>query len=95
MTPRDGITSLTDEQLERMLDRAAKRGAAEALKAVGLHDDNAGHDIREVRDLLTAWRATKQAAWNQFVKMLVAFIVLATAGGIAAMFWNYNGGNGK
>lgn len=95
MAPHDGITSLTDDQLEKMLDRAAKRGAAEALRAVGLHDDNAGHDIREVRDLLSAWRATKTAVWAQVIKMFVTLLVIATAGGIAAMIWNYNGGSSR
>lgn len=95
MTPQDGITSLTDDQLERMLDRAAKRGAAEALRAVGLQDDDAGSDIREVRDLLSAWRATKRAVWTQVIKMFVTLLVVATAGGLAAMIWNYNGGAGR
>lgn len=95
MSPQEGITSLTDDQLERMLDRAAKRGAAEALRAVGLHDENAGPDIREVRDLLSAWRATKRAVWTQVIKMFVTVLVVATAGGLAAMVWNYNGGSGR
>ena len=95
MAPQEGITTLTDDQLEKMLDRAAKRGAREALREVGLGDENASHEIREVRDLLTAWKATKQAVWTQVIKMFVTLLVIATAGGLAAMVWNYSGGNSK
>ena len=31
--------SISPEELEDMLDRAAKRGAKAALREVGLHDD--------------------------------------------------------
>ena len=91
MTPQDGITSLTDDQLERMLERSAKRGAAEALRAIGLSDESAGPDIREIRDLLSAWKATKRAVWTQVIKLFVTLMVVATAGGLAAMVLNYPG----
>ena len=94
MTANDGLTTLTDAQLEAMLDRAAKRGAREALREVGLGDEDAGSDIREVRGLLTAWRATKQAVWTQVVKMIVTLLLASMAAGLALMAWMY-GGNGK
>jgi hypothetical protein len=91
MTPQDGITTLTDAQLERMLDRAAVRGAQEALKAVGLGDENAGQDIREVRTLLTAWRDTKRTIWQQVVKMVVTLLLAAMAAGLAVIAWTQGG----
>lgn len=94
MSPKDGLTTLSDDQLERMLDRAAKRGAREALKEVGLGDENAGNDIHEVRSLLVAWRSTKQAIWTQVVKMVVTLLLASMAGGLAMMAWMY-GGNGR
>jgi hypothetical protein len=87
MTKEEGITTLSDEQLEAMLHRAARSGAVEALKSVGLHDENAGPDIREVRTLLAAWRDTKRAAWSQFVKLATT----AVLGAMAAGFWLYGG----
>ena len=39
MTDNEGITTLIDAQLEAMLERAAKRGAREAMKEVGQHND--------------------------------------------------------
>ena len=43
------MSSITPEELEDMLDRAAKRGATAALREVGLHDDDARKDIIEMR----------------------------------------------
>lgn len=89
MTEKDGITTLTDAQLEAMLDRAAKRGAREALKEVGLGDETAGADVHEVRALLVAWRAIKQAIWTQVIKMAVTLVLVAMAAGISFMIWAY------
>ena len=44
------MSSITPEELEDMLDRAAKRGATAALREVGLHDDDV-KDIIEMRNL--------------------------------------------
>ena len=46
------MSNITPEELEDMLDRAAKRGATAALREVGLHDDDARKDIIEMRNLL-------------------------------------------
>ena len=40
--------NLTPEELESMLDRAAKRGAKQALSSIGLHDATAAKDINEI-----------------------------------------------
>ena len=59
--------SITPEELEGMLDRAAKRGAKAALREVGLHDDDARKDITEMRNLLEAWRDTRKGVWSTTV----------------------------
>ena len=51
--------TITHDELEAMLDRAAKRGATQALAAIGLHDENAAIDVREMRSLLEASRDTR------------------------------------
>ena len=51
--------TLTPEELEAMLDRAAKKGAKQALSSIGLHDETAGRDISEMRNLLDTWRDTR------------------------------------
>ena len=50
---------LTPEELEEMLDNAARRGAKEALRSIGLLDDDAAKDIIEMRSLIEAWRDTR------------------------------------
>ena len=46
------MADITPEQLEEMLDRAAKKGASEALRELGLQDQDAANDIRDMRGLL-------------------------------------------
>jgi len=65
---------LNAAQLEALLERAAKRGAREALESIGLHDENAVKDVQELRGLLDAWRGTKKTMFHtitQAVTMLV------------------------
>ena len=74
-------SKLTAEELEAKLDRAAKRGAAAALRELGLQDDDAASDIREMRSLLDAWRLTKKSIWSTTVKMgtVAVLTFIATA----------------
>ena len=41
----------TNDDIEAIIKRAAKAAAKEALRDVGLSDDNAIHDMKELRDL--------------------------------------------
>jgi 2-iminoacetate synthase ThiH len=72
---------MAPEELEAMLDRAAKKGAAEALRSLGLHDEDAANDLRDMRNLLDAWRMTKKSIWSTTVKMgtvaVISFIAAA------------------
>jgi 2-iminoacetate synthase ThiH len=60
--------AMSPDVIEKMIARAAKQGAREALQSVGLHDENAGEDMKELRNLLDAWRSTKKTVWSQIVK---------------------------
>lgn len=75
--------SISPEELEAMLDRAAKKGAAEALRSLGLQDEDAAGDIRDMRGLLEAWRMTKKSIWSTTVKMGT----VAVLSFIAAAMW--------
>lgn len=75
--------TLTPEELEAMLDRAAKRGAKAALSDIGLHDDDASGDIRELRTLLDSYRETRKGVWSTVVK----FLTLAVLTFIATSVW--------
>lgn len=73
--------NLTHDELEAMLDRAAKRGAKEVLQQLGLHDESAAEDLREMRSLLETWKDTRKGIWNTFIKMttvaILSFIITA------------------
>jgi len=75
--------NLTPDELEAMLDRAARRGAKEALKALGLQDDDAQKDLHEMRSLLEAYRDTKRSIWSTVVRIST----VALLSFIAASVW--------
>jgi len=75
--------NLTPEELEAMLDRAARRGAKEALKSLGLQDDDARKDLHEMRTLLEAYRDTKKSIWSTVVRIST----VALLSFIAASVW--------
>lgn len=74
--------NLTPDELEAMLDRAAKRGAKLVLRELGLHDESASVDIREIRSLLDTWRQTRQSIWNTFIKITTIAVFTFIAGAI-------------
>lgn len=75
---------ISPEELEEMLDRSAKR----ALESIGLTDENAARDIRELRSLLDAWRDTRKSIWNTTVKIGTVAILTFIAG---AVWMSFNG----
>ena len=76
------MSNITAEELEAMLDRAARRGACEALKEVGLHDDDARKDIQEMRSLLEAWRDTRKSIWSTITKLVTVGVLTFIAGAV-------------
>ena len=74
--------TLTLEQIEEMLDKAARRGAKEALRSIGLLDDDAQKDIIEMRSLLEAWRDTRKALWSTVVKLTTVALLTFIAGAV-------------
>jgi hypothetical protein len=69
--------------LNRMLDDAAERGAKRALERVGLHDENAGRDIHDLRNLIDSWRSTKRSV----SKVVIQYATAGLLGFLAALFW--------
>ena len=74
--------NFTPEELEAMLDRAARRGAKEALNSIGLLDDNAHKDITEMRGLLEAWRDTRRSIWSTTIKLITVAVLTFIAGAV-------------
>ena len=73
---------ISSEELEDMLDRAARRGAKEALRSIGLLDDDAQKDIIEMRSLLEAWRDTRKSIWSTVVKLTTVALLTFIAGAV-------------
>ena len=73
---------LTPEELEDMLDNAARRGAKEALRSIGLLDDDAAKDIIEMRNLIEAWRDTRKSIRSTVVKMTTVGVLTFIAGAV-------------
>jgi hypothetical protein len=63
-----------------------------ALKEVGLHDDAAGNDVRDLRSLITDWRGIKKTIWQTVARWGTLIVLgLMTLG-----TWNkFNGGGGE
>ncbi len=77
-----GQTTITNDELEAMLDRAARKGAKEALASIGLLDDSAQKDITEMRSLLEAWRDTRKSIWNTIIKVVTVSLLAFIAGAV-------------
>jgi hypothetical protein len=45
------------------------------LKEVGLHDDNAGNDVRDLRSLITDWRGMKKVVWQTVARAGTMFVL--------------------
>ena len=95
MTPqveRRKSVTIPQEEFEVLLERAAERGAKNALHGVGLDGEDAAHDIRELRDLLDAFNEAKKTAGLTIVKMLVTGLVMALLAGAFVKLKLFGGG---
>jgi hypothetical protein len=75
--------TLTVVQLERAMANAAKLGAREALRELGLHDETAATDIRSLRGLLDAWRSARKTAYETTVRVVTTGLLAILAAGLA------------
>ena len=77
------LHTIDSAELEKMLEKASCRGAEMALANVGLTDDQAIHDIRDLRDLLDTFKDIKRS----IIKSAASLITAAVLGLIAASVW--------
>lgn len=78
---------MSDIELQQMIDRAAEAGAMRALEKVGLHDEHAGHDVRELRNLLDTWRDTKKTVTQTITRAVTTTILAMLAAGAWYNYW--------
>ena len=77
---------MTEQEIELLIQRAAEEGAKQALREVGLNDENAFSDVRELRGLLDSWRDTKRTVWQTVTRVLTTVVLSLIAAGI---WFNY------
>ena len=79
----ENMLLLRREEFDDLLDRAAERGAERCLAHLGLENGHAAKDIRDLRDLLQAWRDARRTAWQTTVKVVTTGILAALLVGAA------------
>lgn len=69
--------------LRAVVEEASELGAGRALARMGLDDEHAVADMKELRQLLQAWRDAKASAWKAAIAWVVrgclALLVLGMA----------------
>lgn len=73
---------MSEEEIELIINAAAQAGAKQALKEIGLSDECAYDDVKELRGLLDSWRATKITVGQTIARMLTTAVLTALAVGI-------------
>ncbi|MEW6464531.1 MAG: DUF6127 family protein [Pseudomonadota bacterium] len=81
--PVEDTLLLRREDFEDLLDRAAERGAERCLAHLGLENGSAARDIRELRDLLEAWRDARRTVWRTVIKVATTGLLAALLVGAA------------
>ena len=79
---------MTPSEVEEMMEVAAEKGARRALERIGLHDDDAGRDINDLRTLIDGWRETKRTVTQAVTK----WITMGLLGALALGAWHQFGG---
>ena len=72
-----------DINLDKLIEQAAKSGARKALAELGLDDNTASKDLRDLRDLLVSWRRIRREASRSIiifgVRAVLIFMILMAA----------------
>ena len=77
---------MTDAEMEAMIEKAAAAGARTALREVGLSDEDANSDVKELRNLLDSFRSTKRTVGKTIVQGLTTLFL---AGLMAGAYFNF------
>lgn len=88
----ENMLLLRKEDFDELLDSAAARGAERVLAHLGLENGHAARDIRELRDLLDAWRDARRTAWQTTVKVITTGVLAALLVGAAIKLKLLGGG---
>lgn len=77
------MTGVEDAALRALAAEAGEQAAARVLQRLGLADESAAGDVRELRELLRAWRDAKasvwKAAWGWVLRVFWALLLAGLA----------------
>ena len=79
---------MTEAEMEAMIERAAEAGARKALREVGLSDEDANSDVKELRNLLDSFRSAKRTVGKTLVQALTTVFLAALMAGAYFNFWD-------
>ena len=71
------------DTLRAIVEETSELAAERVLARIGLADANAGDDLDELRELLSAWRDAKSSAWKAMVEWIIRAILALLLIGIA------------
>lgn len=83
--------TINRQELETIIERASETAAKKALASVGLHDETAANDVRDLRNLLTSWRDAKVEVRRTAVRFVTTIVLGAMAAAMTAK-WLIGGG---
>jgi len=73
---------MTEIQLRGICEDCALEGAKKALADIGLHDESAANDIRDVRSLLEAYRIARRGFLTGLGKLIAIGVLAIIAFGV-------------
>ena len=83
---KEPLIILTEAQIQTMITCAVRQ----SFKELGLHDDAAGADVKELRSFLDAFRSAKTVIWKTILTLIVTgMMMLLSMGGYS---WIKSGG---
>lgn len=86
------VISMRSDDLDELLTRAAERGAERCLGHLGLENGSAAKDIRDLRDLLEAWRDARRTAWRTAIRVITTGVLAVLLVGTAIKLKIMGGG---
>lgn len=86
-TERRHNINISREELNAMLIRAGHEGGRQALREIGLNDEEAGGDLREIRSLLSMYRDVRSSVLRTFARSITLLLLGALGFAAARRFW--------
>ncbi|MEM8800601.1 MAG: DUF6127 family protein [Pseudomonadota bacterium] len=72
--------------LRAVIEEASELGARRALAGCGLHDESAGGDIQQLRQLLEVWRETSRTVRRAIITWIIRVVIIGLLIGLVFEF---------